>query len=133
MNGFHKIGNFGVDSGTVMIVDPCYVLDRSHGMENLSVENNKYPQSFGKNWSDFITTQLTDKVGNVKNTAQITNGMAVVSSTGYGDGSYDVWAREDDDGRVVELRIFFENMTFDDIDEIEDEYDENDDEEINDY
>ena len=44
MNGFTRIGSFGVDSGTVMIVDPCYVLDGA----------GKYPLSFGHDWGESI-------------------------------------------------------------------------------
>ena len=38
-----------------------------------------------------------------------TDPMAVVSTTGYGDGYYSVFAEMDENGRVAKLIIDFEN------------------------
>jgi hypothetical protein len=97
---FTKIGSFGVDSGTVMVVDPCYVLDGE----------GKYPLSFGHNWEEFVVMNLMDESGKVPyspHTKQLHGEMGVVSSTGYGDGVYPVYARIAE-GRVMEIRILFD-------------------------
>ena len=94
---FTKIGSFGVDSGTVMIVDPCYVLDGE----------GKYPLSFGHNWEEFVVMNLMDEDGNHLDSKQLHGEMGVVSSTGYGDGVYPVYARMAE-GRIMEIRILFD-------------------------
>ena len=111
-DGFKKIGTFGVDSGTVMIVDPCYVIGDDTAIPN-------------KDWSGFVDDHLI-KGGDLPNTVQIMGSMAVVSSTGYGDGCYDVWAREVD-GRIMELRIVFDDLmddTYDDEERPEEDEDD---------
>ena len=97
MEGFTKIGSFGVDSGTVMIVDPCYVLDGE----------GKYPLSFGHNWEEFVVMNLMDEDGNDLDSKQLHGEMGVGSSTGYGDGVYPVYARMAE-GRIMEIRILFD-------------------------
>ena len=94
---FTKIGSFGVDSGTVMVVDPCYVLDGE----------GKYPLSFGHNWEEFVGMNLMDEDGNHLDSKQLHGEMGVVSSTGYGDGVYPVYARMAE-GRIMEIRILFD-------------------------
>ena len=94
---FTKIGSFGVDSGTVMIVDPCYVLDGE----------GKYPLSFGHDWGEFVVMNLMDEAGNHLDSKQLHGEMGVVSSTGYGDGVYPVYARMAE-GRIMEIRILFD-------------------------
>ena len=94
---FTKIGSFGVDSGTVMVVDPCYVLDGE----------GKYPLSFGHNWEEFVVMNLMDEDGNHLDSKQLHGEMGVVSSTGYGDGVYPVYARMAE-GRIMEIRILFD-------------------------
>jgi hypothetical protein len=96
-DNWEMIGSFGVDSGTVLIVDPCYVLDGE----------GKYPLSFGHNWEEFVVMNLMDDHGHLTS-KQLHGEMGVVSSTGYGDGVYPVWARMDNTGtRIAELRIEF--------------------------
>ena len=100
MEGFTKIGSFGVDSGTVMIGDPCYVLDGE----------GKYPLSFGHDWDEFVGMNLLDESGKVPywpHTKELHGAMGVVSSTGYGDGVYPVYARMAE-GRIMEIRILFD-------------------------
>ena len=103
VNGFTKIGSFGVDSGTVMICDPCYVLGNPS-------PHIKYPRSFGIDWDGeygFVAMNLIDEDGKHRETSEVYGQMAVISGTGYGDGVYPVYARSDENGRIVELRILF--------------------------
>jgi hypothetical protein len=85
-----KIGRVGVDSGTLMIVDPAYIdsdipsYDEIVGLK-------------GKAWD--LSTQLKNKKG-------IDTGVAFQS--GYGDGVYDVFAEIGDTPfgkRVKSVRI----------------------------
>lgn len=84
------IGHIGVDSGQVMIVDPCYVID----------DKDKYEH--------ICEVTLSDEQGgpvlpNVPNNAM----LAVAHSTRDGDGVFPVYAECDKDGRILSLRVEF--------------------------
>lgn len=66
------IGSCGVDSGQIMIVDPCYVIDGK----------------FSKQQYDECCTVTLGK----ESAGQIMNSLAVVASSGIGDGYYPVYA-----------------------------------------
>ena len=70
------IGQLGVDSGTLMIGDPCYAIHRE----------TPYKE-FGKNWLDFCDTVLGDHADSVY---PVGDGLAVAVSTVYGDGVYNL-------------------------------------------
>lgn len=81
--GWELIGQCGVDSGQIMLIDPCYVLSK-------------------KDYNDLMKHR--DKVGNM-NTAKFKNG--IVSNTWVGDGNYHVYVQKDKDNRVERLMIDF--------------------------
>jgi len=92
------LGNFAVDSGQVMIGDPCYLDD---------FENDDYKEDGVKNnysYSGSCATTTTKQNGG----ELLANGVsvAVVSTTGMGDGIYPVYAVKED-GRIKELIIKF--------------------------
>lgn len=86
-----KIGEVGVDSGMLMITDPCYEAD--------------YENIMATSWATDHASmrQIHYKAGHP--------GEAVAFSSGLGDGCYDVMARiEDIEGwglRIAEIRIQF--------------------------
>jgi hypothetical protein len=95
-----KIGVIGVDAGLCWIGDPCYVIHTSDG---------KLPPSMGKNWDEFCS-----KLGDQFTTFgfnEMTDGLGIAVSTGYGDGVYPVYAKISDEGewgkRVKEITIKF--------------------------
>ena len=97
------LGTFGVDSGQVMLVDPCYVKDFESNEFNFREKNNPN-NSFSYNgacnqtcFTDAMGGSLTNKIG-----AE----MAVVASTGYGDGAYEVYATYKE-GRIKKLEVKF--------------------------
>lgn len=81
------IGHVSVDSGQIVLVDPCYV---EQGLDYEEVCN---------------TTLSDDQAG------AWMNGHAVATSTGYGDGSYPVYVEYEDAGswgtRVKSITIEF--------------------------
>jgi hypothetical protein len=95
-NGWKLVGKISVDAGLVYIGDPCYLSDK-----------NPF-----KDWNTFV-----DKIDHVKETAAISHGleiqstsdcaMGIISTTGWGDGIYDVLALIDH-GQVKEIRILFD-------------------------
>jgi len=88
-----KVGKIGVDAGTVMVVDPCYMRDGAVPLIDI--------QSI---FSDLEGAQTT----------QVGKGLAVAVRSGYGDGVYSVYALmaspEETDGwgeRVMGLVVDF--------------------------
>jgi hypothetical protein len=95
-----KIGDCAVDSGTLMIVDPCYVLPDKEG-----VVANKDSYTYEK----FLNDIGSDKFKQIL--ASGIGGTGVLSSTGFGDGCYPVFAKVVDEGdwgeRIKEIKIKF--------------------------
>lgn len=82
-----KIGVVGVDSGQLVVTDPCYIIhdgeqkelnDYAHMMRLRSMTKR------GKLRDDKLSLQLNYDKGH--------EGLGVVFNTGYGDGVYEVWA-----------------------------------------
>jgi len=88
------LGKFGVDSGQVLIIDPCYLDDWKDGEVNFDIKK------FLNDYDECCKNTIDDKQG-----GEISKG-GVVSCTGYGDGEYPVYATVED-GRVKELTIKF--------------------------
>ena len=89
--GFTKIAEIGNDSGTMCIVDPCYVEDRT--------PNPPYRKGFMQELSAAMSGKSYPVRQNVR-------GLAAVFSTGMGDGVYPVYAKIKG-GRITEVRIQF--------------------------
>ena len=99
-----KLGQIGVDSGTMMFCDPCYVIKNKHERWNV-------PE-----WKQFLPTLDNALDGGERNGSVVklskkdfSNG--VVMNTGFGDGAYEVEIEEGDFGkfgkRVVSAKITF--------------------------
>jgi hypothetical protein len=100
--GWKFVGTFGVDSGQVLITDPCYVSDwKGTEFNEDEVDRMKKDGVFDYSYSGACARTLKDNVGTVGIGCD-----GVVSSTGYGDGEYGVYALFEDK-RVKELRIKF--------------------------
>jgi hypothetical protein len=88
------LGYCAVDSGQLIVVDPCYL-------------NNWKGGDYGKN-NDYTRaceiTRNDDQGGEILVTGQA--GIGVVFSTGWGDGSYPVEA-EYENGRIKNISISF--------------------------
>ena len=86
--GFTRIAEIGNDSGTLCIVDPCYIF------------------SDNTEWRDGFIQELKDSMeGDSRPLRSDIQGLAAVFSTG-GDGCWPVWAKIKD-GRITEVRIQF--------------------------
>jgi hypothetical protein len=110
-----KIGTIGVDAGMCWIGDPCYIVRLPH------TKNSKFedlaalpdsPKEFGEDWKDFCNN-FWDKQEKSKEPAVQFNydkghpGLGICTSTGYGDGEYDVFIKKNKEGRVAELKVVF--------------------------
>tara|TARA_B100001939_G_C16825276_1_gene566183 strand:- start:90 stop:422 length:333 start_codon:yes stop_codon:yes gene_type:complete len=99
-----KIGTAGVDSGQLMVTDPCYI--------NKFI-NNDFDDYEGKkkDTSYSYSGACTQTLRNENQGGELANGLGVVFSTGIGDGSYPVYAYLGEiDGfgeRVLKVEIDF--------------------------
>lgn len=95
---WRKIGHVGVDSGSLMIGDPCYFID-----DNWSDEH--YNQIVCGNWSHSLKVKF-DKPADINSAHE---GKGIIFNSGLGDGVYDVYARftECFGRRIAEIRIDF--------------------------
>ena len=96
------VGHVSVDSGQVMIVDPCYVLD---GEYDEAPEHDPADHKQCQYGHPCAVTLSDTRHGEVFAKGF---GTAVAASSGYGDGNYPVYAVKNEDGRVVELTIYFD-------------------------
>ena len=96
------VGNVSVDSGQVIIVDPCYIMDGEYDEAPVHDPKDHKVASYGH---PCAVTLSDEQVGEfpVKGFA-----TSVASSSGYGDGNYPVYATKNEDGRVSELTIYFD-------------------------
>jgi len=91
-----QIGVVGVDSGTLWLSDPAYVLHK-----------DKPPKDIGKDWDDLVKTfeggyhQYKYDKGH--------DGLGVSVSTGYGDGTYPVYVDQDENKRIKSVTVEFIN------------------------
>jgi len=99
MSEWLPAGTVGVDSGQIMIVDPCYITNEFDN-NNGSQEWDPAAHSGQLNYQGVSAVSLAEIYGQAN--------CAVVSSSGYGDGVYPVEVRLNEDNRVIELRIRFE-------------------------
>jgi hypothetical protein len=107
-----RIGNVFVDSGQMMLGDPCY-LEGWQGHDFASDRPGEY------SYAGACTASLSDDSAGIIGTDHRgpREGMAAVFSTGYGDGSYPVDVTYNADGRVVAVTILFDEDTEDADDE----------------
>ena len=99
--GWEYIGRCGVDSGQLLITDPCYLSDWV---------DNESDSKIGKSSMSYAgacnATLSKERGGQLHNKLGID--LAVAFSSGYGDGVYPVYARKNEDGRIVEVKIIME-------------------------
>lgn len=98
VSAMKRIGHVGVDSGQIMIVDPCY-LDKWDSNEGQAWDLELNSGEFSYQGVSGITIEKTF--------GEVGLGSAVVSSSGYGDGFYPVYAEVDEDGTVMYMIIDF--------------------------
>ena len=108
------IGHVGVDSGQVIVTDPCYLSDWK--ANDFSVQGTKLDYSY----EGACNATLGENGG-----AEIGSGtQGVASRTAYGDGCYPVFQIIGDDGTVEGLFVDFSGMTEPEDDASEDEDEE---------
>jgi hypothetical protein len=103
LNKWHKIGEVGVDAGLMMIGDPCYV----SGDDPANAWISDWDKLCSEIWKE--ENQIYGQVACEIPFTRGHSGAAVITSSGYGDGVYDVYAKFSDEGdwgiRVKELKV----------------------------
>tara|TARA_R110002051_G_scaffold94181_1_gene163914 strand:+ start:3490 stop:3810 length:321 start_codon:yes stop_codon:yes gene_type:complete len=88
------IGKVGVDSGTIWIGDPCYIL------------SDERPKALGKDWSELGHKTFKDGKCQLPmsfNYDMGHEGLGVMSSTKHGDGVYPVYMVGDNEGMYIDF------------------------------
>lgn len=109
------VGHVSVDSGLVLLIDPCYLHDWKHG--EFDITDGRTVADAKNNYDECCLRVGADEVG------PVFNGSAVASGTTHGDGRYPVFATFES-GRIASLRIDF--LFDENAGEEEDEEDEDD-------
>lgn len=87
-NSRELIGVVGVDSGSLLIGDPCYWIDQEVRALYMT--------------DDFFANQHIQA-----NYEAGHSGKGIFSATGWGDGMYEVYATFNSDGRIAKLEVIF--------------------------
>lgn len=95
--GYEFAGTIGVDSGLCWIGDPCYCV---------TPDADEHP---APSWNEFCNTlEKIEKNGVAQwNYKGGSKGLGVSVSTGYGDGSYNVYVKKTKNGRIAKVLINF--------------------------
>lgn len=94
------MGEVAVDSGQLVIIDPCYLQDWKNGEYHLDGKNKDK-----NNYHEACEASLSKK-----GFGQIFKGLAIASSTLYGDGSYPVFAVTNAEGNISRIVIDFDDL-----------------------
>ena len=115
------VGSIGVDSGSVMIVDPCYLNDvmrwNPKKMSEFAEEFEKkgeYDRAYNSRRMAKEKTELQNIASNWKKVCDdMEKGMpreyasGIITHTKDGDGQYNVYVTRTSDGRVKKMEIIF--------------------------
>lgn len=96
------VGVVGVDSGQLMVCDPCYIESEWQPQVHLDFGDAhkgefSYDGACNATMSEKRYGQLNYRMGHA--------GAGVAFSSGWGDGSYEVRIRRTPEGRIAEARI----------------------------
>jgi len=99
------LGQVGVDSGQIVISDPCYI--DSEWKKDVEYDQGKKGEySYG----GACKTCDSKNLGGQLNYKRGHAGAGVALRTGYGDGMYPVYGVYNDEGRITKVLVDFEGM-----------------------
>jgi len=96
------IGHCGVDSGQLLIVDPCYLNQWKDG--EFHPKTKKIKNSYDEACK--ITCNTKESAGEMIISGAF--GTGIVFASGYGDGEYPVYATYNKDKRIIKIEINME-------------------------
>lgn len=112
---WRKVGEISVDSGQIIIIDPCYLSSWKHGEFNVSRYQAEPISESENSYDEACRVTLNSVCG------EIHRDLGFASSTLYGDGVYNVYARFQGN-RVAQLTIDFTDEVETYIDDDGEEY-----------
>jgi Protein of unknown function (DUF4241) len=93
MESNEYLGDVCVDSGQLLVVDPCYLSEWKHGdYVGGGTSENSYDEAC-------IASMGKESHGSVL------RGLGLSFSSGYGDGIYSVFGKRDGNGKIVKIEI----------------------------
>lgn len=102
-----KIGEVGVDSGQLMVCDPCYINSEWKKTDYTTKTTDEDLKKLKGEFSYAGACEATlgkEKAGQL-NFKMGHAGAGVALSSGYGDGCYPVYATYNEDGRIVRITV----------------------------
>lgn len=114
MSKREKIGSICVDSGQMMLVDPCYIKDDFEAeFDDKKISKMQEEGKFDLDYNGACAATLKDNPGSgiLGLVGQGDYGLGAVCSTGFGDGVYEVYATVNEEGqwgkRISKLEVIF--------------------------
>ena len=101
MSSQRQIGTIGVDAGLCWIGDPCYILHKEEPAGEI-----------GKSWKEFCDMIDHDSRHTQFNYRKGHPGLGVCVQTGYGDGTYPVFAEFNSDGVLARVIVDFDHQEY---------------------
>ena len=111
MNKIVRLGEVGVDSGQLMIVDPCYLGPWKADSPVSGPKGDGFTRTYRLAYSDACAVTCPDgnaRAGRGGNFGK--NDEALAFSSCYGDGVYPVYAEINRDGRVVSVTVYMDGQ-----------------------
>ena len=116
-----KLGVVGVDSGQLLICDPCYLMDDSPS----KVETAKSLHNCAvKEDGDADHSQIRNKTVTVNGNTYGGAEVGLKFDSGYGDGAYSVYGYKNKDGRIIKVEIIMGEHMINNKGEVITDYDE---------
>jgi len=104
---WEKVGTIPVDSGQVMLVDPCYL----HNWVAGEFDGDRDPKATPLNHYEEACRVTLSDAGAGPCFGYLTPGndaaCAFATRTAYGDGEYRVFVLRDEDGTIHGLKVLF--------------------------
>jgi hypothetical protein len=95
----------------------CEEVERTDGEKELANIETKYSMLLHNYYKNHQASRNShEKI--YRSTGNTTDGLGLVSSSGYGDGGYNCWTAKNEDGKIVAIRVEF--ITEDDYEDEED-------------
>ena len=116
MNKIVRLGEVGVDSGQLMIVDPCYMAPWEADSPVSGPKGDGFTRTWRLAYSDACAVTCPDGHNSPGFTGTRYGGNfgkhdeALAFPSGYGDGVYPVYAEINGDGRVVSVTVYMDGQ-----------------------
>ena len=104
------LGYAAVDSGQLIIVDPCYLSEWKDG-EAFDASKDGDEKYLDNHYSQCCKVTLENKNQGGEVLVSGVGGRGVVATSGYGDGSYPVYAEYENTGSESEPDIRIKSLT----------------------